>query len=68
MPKVSVIVPCFNEQSTIRLLLDALRGQTFPRAAYCEFDARVRGADGRIRLDPSIRSVSFARSTLLELI
>ena len=32
MPKVSVIVPCYNEQSTIRLLLMALREQTFPRA------------------------------------
>jgi len=32
MPKVSIIVPCFNEQSTIRLLLLALREQTFPRA------------------------------------
>jgi len=32
MPKVSIIVPCFNEQSTIRLLLVALREQTFPRA------------------------------------
>lgn len=31
-PKVSVIVPCYNEQSTIRLMLDALRTQTFPRA------------------------------------
>jgi len=31
-PKVSVIVPCYNEQSTIRLLLEALRSQTFPRA------------------------------------
>jgi glycosyltransferase involved in cell wall biosynthesis len=31
-PKVSVIVPCYNEQSTIRLLLDALREQTYPRA------------------------------------
>lgn len=30
MPKVSIIVPCYNEQSTIRLLLDALREQTFP--------------------------------------
>ncbi len=97
MPKISVIVPCYNEQSTIRLLLDALRGQTFPRAAYVdtvpfgsfrraliekigyfdetlltnedyEFNARVRGAGGRIWLDPSIRSVYFPRSTLLELI
>lgn len=31
MPKVSIIVPCYNEQSTIRLLLEALRDQTFPR-------------------------------------
>ncbi len=30
-PKVSVIVPCYNEQSTIRQLLEALRSQTFPR-------------------------------------
>ena len=30
-PKVSVIVPCYNEQSTIRLLLEALRKQTYPR-------------------------------------
>jgi glycosyltransferase involved in cell wall biosynthesis len=29
-PKVSIIVPCYNEQATIRLLLDALRAQTFP--------------------------------------
>jgi glycosyltransferase involved in cell wall biosynthesis len=32
MPKVSIIVPCYNEQSTIRLLLDALREQTFLHA------------------------------------
>jgi succinoglycan biosynthesis protein ExoA len=32
-----------------------------------EFNARVRGAGGRIWLDPSIRSIYFARSTLLEL-
>ena len=31
-PKVSVIVPCYNEQSTIRALLEALHSQTFPRA------------------------------------
>ena len=33
MPTVSVIVPCYNEQSTIGLLLDALYAQTFPREA-----------------------------------
>lgn len=32
MIKVSVIVPCYNEEPTIRLLLEALWGQTFPRA------------------------------------
>jgi glycosyltransferase involved in cell wall biosynthesis len=31
MPLVSVIVPCFNEQNTIRLLLEALYAQTYPR-------------------------------------
>lgn len=41
MPKVSVIVPCYNEQATIRLLLDALDQQTFPRA-----DMEVAIADG----------------------
>jgi glycosyltransferase involved in cell wall biosynthesis len=33
-----------------------------------EFNARVRKSGGRIWLDPSIRSVYFARSTLMELI
>lgn len=33
-----------------------------------EFNARVREAGGKIWLDPSIRSVYFARPTLLELI
>ena len=41
LPKVSVIVPCYNEQSTICLLLKALREQTFPRA-----DMEVVIADG----------------------
>jgi succinoglycan biosynthesis protein ExoA len=30
-PVVSVIVPCYNEEATIGLLLDALHQQTFPR-------------------------------------
>jgi succinoglycan biosynthesis protein ExoA len=29
-PRVSIIVPCYNEQSTIRLMLEAFRAQTFP--------------------------------------
>lgn len=32
MPLVSVIVPCYNEQNTISLLLEALYQQTFPRS------------------------------------
>jgi succinoglycan biosynthesis protein ExoA len=31
MPIVSVIVPCYNEERTIRLLLNALYQQTYPR-------------------------------------
>ncbi len=30
MPKVSIIVPCFNEEKTIELLLEAIRVQDFP--------------------------------------
>ncbi len=41
MKKVSIIIPCYNEQSTIRLLLDALREQTFSCA-----DMEVIIADG----------------------
>ena len=29
-PTVSIIIPCYNEQATIQLLLDALRAQTYP--------------------------------------
>jgi succinoglycan biosynthesis protein ExoA len=32
MPTVSVIVPCYNEQNTILLLLEAIYAQTFPRS------------------------------------
>jgi glycosyltransferase involved in cell wall biosynthesis len=31
MPQVSIIIPCYNERSTICLLLDAIYAQTFPR-------------------------------------
>ncbi|HXQ37913.1 MAG TPA: glycosyltransferase family 2 protein [Anaerolineales bacterium] len=44
LPKVSIIIPCYNEQSTIRLLLEALREQTFPLA-----DMEVVIADGLSR-------------------
>ncbi len=41
MPSVSIIIPCFNEQTTIRSLLEAIYAQTFPRA-----DLEVVIADG----------------------
>ena len=41
-PLVSVIVPCYNEQDTIRLLLEAVFAQTFPRQ-----EMEVVIADGR---------------------
>ncbi len=41
MPSVSIIIPCYNEQSTIRSLLEAIYGQTFPRR-----DLEVVIADG----------------------
>src|SRR5512145_1997267 len=31
MPYVSIVIPCYNEQTTIGLLLSALDGQTYPR-------------------------------------
>jgi len=41
MLQVSIIIPCYNEQDTIRLLLDALYQQTYPRS-----DMEVIIADG----------------------
>lgn len=31
LPYMSVVIPCYNEQSTIRGLLDAIAAQTYPR-------------------------------------
>ncbi|MEZ0394885.1 MAG: glycosyltransferase family 2 protein [Anaerolineales bacterium] len=41
MPTVSIIVPCYNEQHTIRSLLEAIYAQTYPRR-----DLEVVIADG----------------------
>jgi glycosyltransferase involved in cell wall biosynthesis len=30
--EVSIIIPCYNEQATVQLLLDALYGQSYPRS------------------------------------
>ena len=46
MPKVSIIIPCYNEQSTIRPLLEALREQTFPRAEMEVIISDGRSTDG----------------------
>ena len=46
LPKVSVIVPCYNEQSTIRLLLEALHEQTYPRGAMEVIVADGLSTDG----------------------
>lgn len=89
MPKVSVIVPCYNEQATIRLLLDALRGQTFllaemeiviadgmstdgTRAEIAKFqadfpDLSVRVVDNTLRTIPSglNRAIEASRGSIL---
>lgn len=45
-PTVSIIVPCYNEQTTIRRLLDAIYAQTYPRAALEVVIADGLSADG----------------------
>src|SRR3990172_2029246 len=40
-PRVSIIIPCYNEQATIRQLLEAILQQAYPRA-----DMEVVIADG----------------------
>jgi glycosyltransferase involved in cell wall biosynthesis len=45
-PLVSVIVPCFNENRTISLLLDALRQQTYPLESVEVLVADGRSTDG----------------------
>lgn len=46
MPLVSIIVPCYNEQATIRLLLEAIGQQTFCTSARVKGDLEVIVADG----------------------
>jgi len=56
MPNVSVIIPCYNEQSTIRLLLMALYEQTFPY-----HDMEVVIADGMSTDGTRTEIVAFQR-------
>lgn len=88
-PKVSIIVPCYNEQSTIRLMLEAIRAQTFPcsemeviisdgmstdgtRDAVAAFqkefpDLEVRLVDNALRTIPSgvNRAIEAARGEIV---
>lgn len=57
MPTVSVIVPCYNEQWTIGLLLEALYTQSFPRV-----EMEVIIADGRSRDGTLTAVASFQRT------
>lgn len=89
MSKVSVIVPCYNEQATIRLLLVALHEQTFSRtemevviadgmstdgtrdvisAFQSDFpDLRVRVVDNPLRSIPSglNRAIEASRGSII---
>ena len=45
-PLVSIIIPCYNEQATINLLLEAIYRQTYPRPALEVVIADGRSTDG----------------------
>ncbi len=57
MPLVSIIVPCYNEQNTICLLLEAIAAQTYPIA-----DLEVILADGGSQDETVRRITDFAQS------
>ena len=57
MPSVSIIIPCYNEQTTICKLLEAIYAQTFPRA-----DLEVVIADGISTDGTRAEIVAFADS------
>lgn len=58
---VSVIVPCYNEQCTISLLLDAIYGQTYPLSDLEVIIADGMSTDGT---RDTIQSFSLAHSDL----
>lgn len=55
-PRVSVIVPCYNEETTIQFLLDAVYHQTFPR-----HETEVVIADGQSSDQTRQRVCEFQR-------
>ena len=55
-PRVSIIVPCYNEQSTIRQLLQAIYHQTYPIS-----DMEVVIADGLSEDSTRVEIASFQR-------
>ena len=57
MPVVSIIVPCYNEQDTISLLLDAIYGQSYSRSAL-----EVVIADGMSTDGTRARILDFVQS------
>jgi succinoglycan biosynthesis protein ExoA len=57
MPAVSIVVPCYNEQDTISLLLDAIYKQTYTRS-----ELEVVIADGMSTDDTRARILEFMQS------
>jgi glycosyltransferase involved in cell wall biosynthesis len=57
MPTVSIVVPCYNEQETISLLLDAIYCQTYSRA-----ELEVVIADGMSTDETRARIHEFAQT------
>ena len=49
-PQVSIIIPCYNEQDTIHLLLDALHEQSYPSARMEVIIADGMSTDGTRRV------------------
>ncbi len=54
-PRVSVIVPCYNEQATIRFLLDAILAQTYPPSMMEVIIADADSRDGTREVISSIK-------------
>ncbi len=57
MPVVSIIVPCYNEQDTITLLLDAIYNQS-----YCRSELEVVISDGKSTDGTRARILEFMQS------